>query len=287
MRYELESFFRSDKKFWVKKTTLRCLSSTQLDSVRRSAHWSNRVYRIRVTRMSTNETLPAILDSPQSLSALAPAALVHAIEKHRAASPDYFNKDEATLYKYLRSQEETPSPTDNRLRLKFWIEFERAQEHGGKMSLASIVNGVCYADYFTRKFLEFPSKVAWLVCPPAGYALKTEEALEFGIEQLRDILSIPHLSTTGRFDDKLAGMKLKIVMMLDQRVKGALVQKTLALNVHTSNKDVARAVTAQNMEELQKQLKELERRNRAAKNLPLTPDEAKAEGKLVIEVEPT
>jgi hypothetical protein len=207
---------------------------------------------------------------PRSIINLVPSAVKEALDHHLFEKEELFNTDERELYKYLRANNYQPSPTDNRLRLKFWMEYDRVQERGeGQMQMVNVLAGICSREFFYKTYIKNPQKMAWMLCPPAGYQIKTLEALEFGIDQLRDILDIPHIGSGGKVDVKLAELKAKIVGMLDTRVKGAIVQKSMNLNVNTSNDEVAKVATAETMVDLQRQLKDLERRNRQAQNLPL------------------
>ena len=55
---------------------------------------------------------------------------------------------------------------------------------------------------------------------------KTDEVFDFGIEELRDTLNVPHIRG-NMVDHKLLNAKITIVKMLDARVHGAAVQRTL------------------------------------------------------------
>lgn len=213
----------------------------------------------------------SLLDKANTRSVvnIVPGRVRTAIEEAYFECEELFKMDERDLFKHLRSLEKTPSPTDNRLRLKFWVEYDRVQASGeAKMNMTAVLASVCHQEYFFGKYLGQPHKVAWLLCPPTGYMVKAEEALEFGLEQLRDILEQPHI-VAGKVDTKLGELKAKIVGMLDTRVKGAPIQKNLNLNVSTSNEAVAKAAAAETMETLDRRLKELQNRERASRNLPL------------------
>lgn len=216
-------------------------------------------------------------ENPRSLMNILPSVVSKGIEEHLFTNPELFEKDERALWQHLRLDNKQPTPTDNRLRMKFWMEYDRAQAQGTMISIANVLHGVCSKEYFYKRYMQVPSKVAWLMCPPTGYMVKAEEALEFGLEQLRDILEIPHVNAQGRFDAALGTLKAKIVAMLEARVKGAVVQKQMNLNVNTSNEQVAKAAVAGTMVELQKQMKELEARSRRAQNLPSPATEVEPE----------
>lgn len=204
----------------------------------------------------------------RSVVRLVPLAVSNYFEDHIAARPDLFAVDERDLYQTLRKEQKQPTPTDNRLRLKFWDEYDRCQSMGkGSMQMASVIAGICSKQFFYDRYLKTAEKVAWLLCPPTGYLTKAEEALEFGIEQIRDILDQPHV-VGGKVDTKLGDLKAKIVMMLDVRVKGAVMTKNVNMNLNATTKQVANAATAVSAEDLMRQLKDIEALNRKAQNLP-------------------
>lgn len=205
---------------------------------------------------------------PEAIVNLVTDKVKEAIIKHSFEKPELFDKGEHELIKFLRTSNTQPSPLDNRLRLKFWTEYDRVMGQGLRsMSMANVLSGLCSKELFYGKYLQRPEKVAWLLCPPTGYMAKAEEALEFGLEQLRDILALDHVLPSGKVDTKLGELKAKIVAMLDARVKGAVVQRSMNVNVNTSNEAVAKAAQAASMEDLERQLKELRRRDRASRNV--------------------
>lgn len=222
-----------------------------------------------VVRNSAEPPAQVAVDA-NTIKDLVPHYMQKAIDESLFTNGELFGKDEKTLYKLLRSQEETPTPTDHRLRLKFWFEYDQVRERGGQvMRMPHVIAGITTPQYFSEVFIKRPEKLAWLLCPPASYLVKTEEGLSFGIDQLRDILEQDHILPNGRVDTKLGELKAKITMMLDARVKGAVVQRSLNLNVTAGDAaDIAKATTASTMEDLEKQLKELRRRDRLSRNLP-------------------
>lgn len=202
-----------------------------------------------------------------SIKFFIPEVLGRALDDAMFLRPELFGLDETALWKKLKLVSSKPTPTDNRLRLKFWMEFDRCQVEGEKaMNMAAICAGICSRTYFYNDYVKFPEKMAWLLCPPAGYIAKTEEALEFGIEQLRDILDQDHVWSSGKLDHRLIGLKIRIVEMLDIRVKGAVVQKTMNMNVNA--KALGPEIQELSEAELDKRLKELKRRELASRNMP-------------------
>lgn len=212
-------------------------------------------------------------DNPAAVINLVPPSLKTAIEDAFFELEHLFHCDERELFMELKRNNRMPSATDNRVRLKFWVEYDRVCSlAGGRMNMQNVIAGVCSQELW-HKYLKNPYKVAWLMCVPTGYLIKAEEALEFGLEQLRDVLSISHVLSGDRVDHKLINTKLKIVQMLDLRVKGAPVQRSV--HAHVSGAE-AKGIIAQGAgeteESLMRQLKQLEAANRRAANLPQVKD---------------
>lgn len=190
--------------------------------------------------------------------------------------PELFGIDERDLFTRLRNTRRTPSPTDNRIRLAFWFEYDQAQLQARKFEIKRAFGGVCGEAYFYQSFITNSARLAWLLTPPTDYVIKTQEALDFGLDRLRDILEREPVNAKGQFDVRLAELQAKITWMLEQRVKGAVVtkieQKTFGVNVHTSDKQVANALMDGSMAELDRRLKDLEREERKLMNLPKPKD---------------
>lgn len=214
-------------------------------------------------------------DNPRSVINIIPNALRQKFEEAFKARPQYFGLDEKTLWKMLRVEGLGLSPTDNRIRMKFWHEYDLAQHNDKNMNISMVLAGVCSRPYFEAYYALQPSKVAWLLTPPAGYAAVAEEALAFGMEQLRDMLELDHIDEHGKPMVKLMELKAKIVAMLDMRVRGALVQKieqkTIGLNIHTTPNQITALGAEGAMRQITDRIKELEGRERRAQNMPSPP----------------
>lgn len=208
-------------------------------------------------------------DNPRSVVNLVPEAVKAAMLRASEEMPQLFGLDDRTLWYAIKKIEgKGPSPTDNRLRLAFWNEYNRAQTLGSRMEVTNIHAGVVARQYFYDRWLKYPVRVAWLLCPPSSYLIVMEEALQFGIEQLRDVLEKDISLPSGKIDHKLIELKLKIVALMDMRVKGAVTQrvehKNLNLNLHALSdpQAVTHAGMIGTMDGIQKRLKELEKKDR-------------------------
>lgn len=189
--------------------------------------------------------------------------------------PDLFLMDERELFKTLSKEKSRPGPTDNRLRIKFWDEYERTHFRNSefsaknKMDMTYVFSGVCTKHYFYNKYVKNAKKMAWLLSPPSGYTAKMQEMLAFGIEQFRDILDLPHFECDsegdimpGTINTKLLGIKAKIVGMVQERLEGSVMQKTMSVNFNASAKQVVDVATAESMAALDKRMEILDKRDR-------------------------
>ncbi len=203
---------------------------------------------------------------PAALINKVPTTFAAAMIKAHQASPELFGLDERALFQRLRQNNLTPSPTDNQVRLAFWMEVNRAFAEGTDVEPVRVYGGICSKQFFYAHYLTAPNRVAWLLTPVVEYETKMREALDFSLDRLRSYLEID-ANPGGRPNVKLMELQAKIFAMIDMRLKGGHTQRTenknLSIAVSTSDKQVAQAVSNMSMDALEKRLKELDRRERA------------------------
>lgn len=194
---------------------------------------------------------------------LVPRALQDAFLTAHRAKPHLFGEDEEDLYKLLKADGKLPTVTDNRLRVKFWHEYDAAQESGRKMNIGAVVSRVCSLEYLYSRYLQMPEKVAWLLTMPVAYENMMEEMLQFSTNQMRRILQMDDM-LGGKPNVKLLELKAKIHFAVEMRQKGAVVQKNLNLNASVSadRKMIADMGQADSMDSIESRLKDLEARDR-------------------------
>lgn len=195
------------------------------------------------------------------------------------SKPELFNLDEKQLLRTLRRDYNPPTPTDHRLRMKFWFEYDRSAEAQEKMTMANVYANVCSLELFQEAFIKNPAKVAWLLCPPASYEIKVQEALGFGLDRMRDILEMDTVDpVTGKFNVQLAKLQKDIVQMLDLRIKGGIVQKvetkSVQMNINAATEELSQ-------DALDRKLKELRAQERRALKLKVMDDNEPIEAEVV------
>jgi hypothetical protein len=207
----------------------------------------------------------------RSLPNILPEDFMRLVDRTWQNDPQLFDPDERKLRERLAEAKRRPTPLTNRLRMKFWHEYDCAQAEQRMMKLVNVYNGICFHEHFYQ-YMRDIHNLAWVMCPPANYLVVMEEALAFGIEQLRDILDEPMVDPkTKKFNTTLADTKVKIVAMLDQRVKGAVVQRVeqttkqmnLNVSVKTSADKVAKLATENTAAQLEARLAAVQSRNKA------------------------
>ena len=212
-------------------------------------------------------------DNPRSAYNLVHTGVQKSIDKARKKAPELFDLDEKDLKNELRKRKAFPSPTDNRLRMNFWMAYEKA--HAFKqlnMTSASIAAGACSMEYFTQTYMSRPEKVAWLLCPPASYTVRIQEGLSFALDRMRLILDTDPFDHKGKPNPQLMALQIKIYDLLEKRALGAIPQKIEQTNKNfnvrtrsvgvTDEQAVTTEIAAQTMVELDKKIRELERRDR-------------------------
>lgn len=190
------------------------------------------------------------------------------VEAH-AANPELFSMDEGQLFQELRSRGRQISPTDNRLRLAFWLEYDRCHSEGRPFSPGNVYGGVCTKQIFLQNYLVNPDKVAWMLLPPVDYLVRIREAHSFGLDQMRAILAMENVSF-GKPNVKLMELQAKIFHMLDQREKGGYTQRQeiKQLSITASASQVQEATMEKTMATLNERLKALDKKEREAQRLP-------------------
>jgi hypothetical protein len=135
-----------------------------------------------------------------------------------------------------------------RLRTSWWLEYDRLQEHylqhhlsKAKFDIERAIQSVCTKKYFLDSVVDKDNALGYILRPPAAYIVCVEEALQHGVDRLREILNLPlykpRMSARGAYikdgdgnpqmepDHKTIDIVLKAFAMLDLRAKGAIAQK--------------------------------------------------------------
>lgn len=146
---------------------------------------------------------------------------------------------------------------DRRLRHAWHIELTNATKRRLKMNMANIWGGVCSKDYFHKIVINNSFKLAYITRPPFDYRVSLEELLSLGIEQLREILLLPHVNEKGKVDARMADVKAKIVQDIVNRVHGQVIQR-VEVKSQNMNVNVEATREVESVEDIDAKIRELE-----------------------------
>lgn len=136
--------------------------------------------------------------------------------------PHLLAQHESELEKYIK---DVGTQTIEQIRLSFWDEYTLACDNGTKMRMKAVYARVCSREYFYKAIINDSEAFAYILHPPKDYMLKMRGLLELAQRRLEEILKLPIVNKKGVADTRLIGEIVKIAVLVDNRVKGAVVQK--------------------------------------------------------------
>ena len=196
-------------------------------------------------------------EHPNSLYNLLPAILrpcVDAIPReYFTLSPDELEtsaKDELkrNMSRYL---------TLKKLRVAFWQEHAMMIKHARSFDLNLVVKNVCSMGFF-MKLANSPLLLYYILQPPEDYKVQMEEALLFGLDQLREILAMELDEFEKKDQAKMADVQRRIVVDFMNYSRGMPVHRTVNVNLDEDASQPQRGV--EQLEEIDDKLKRLEER---------------------------
>lgn len=192
-------------------------------------------------------------NNPRSLISILPAKM----RRHLLNIPAHFlDMDEFTMEKQITAHR---NPYVNRVRIAFWDEYEKAQSELRKMDLYNVAHAVGSLEQHVYKLFTDVEIAAWILCPPSSYTIFLDEALAHGLKRLReDILTLPVRDECGEVNQNNLNLIMKAVAFLDMRKHGAIVQKSMNLNLSTTKAEFKELSEAMNAEAIDAKIKELE-----------------------------
>lgn len=168
----------------------------------------------------------------------------------------------------LSEEVDMEDPLVLRLRKAFWREYENCQAQKRDFNVHAVSALLNMPTHLLWPHLKDPSKMAWILCPPTDYRFGLEEALDVGLNKLRQIVSLPVVGKNGRIDHKAAKLVMEAHKLIEARVFGAVVTKNLHMHAHEHSK--ANLDSTMSDDELDREIQKLEEREareRALKHL--------------------
>jgi hypothetical protein len=154
----------------------------------------------------------------------------------KAIPETFFDLGEDELEKLAKITE-----PERKLRIAFWLEYERAQRTGTVMAMTNVFKGLMHARAFTNGFITNSYKLAYLVTPLEDYRLALEDSLRLAIHREKEVLKIPVVRkriTTNRHgdvteveivDSNLALVQHKIRESIQNRLQGMPVHRSMQI----------------------------------------------------------
>jgi hypothetical protein len=205
------------------------------------------------------------------------ASMIRALEQ---VNPADLLENEETLRARFRA-----TILDHELKQAFWRELALAQKQGRKIKDMNIYHGRCASSYYYNKFLNDVDRIAWLMHPISSYEDKIESILDSTVSRYNEILGMNISCQRSRrvwdeenkkykleyyedTDPKKALVLLQAIKNIEDRVKGATLQKQLTIRTETP--PTIEGETAEiNMSAVDARLKELESKLYPYKSTPI------------------
>lgn len=151
----------------------------------------------------------------------------------------------------------------SQLKIQFWDEYDRALRWNEvRMKVPNICAGIGSAIWM-RRWCEDKLRLTWLIRVPQTYESSLADIHRLSITQMRKIMQLDACSGPQP-NTRLMDIQFRIAQHVDQRVKGAVVQrveqKTLSVHVNADKPSEA-ARPQMTMLEIQQRLDELRARS--------------------------
>lgn len=162
------------------------------------------------------------LSNARSIASLMPEAFAKQMQilwdSEEASS--LLGVNEHQLLALLRRKKKSPAAVDYKLRVKFWVEYERVQTDIPKMAKMNMQNilGLDFAkETFYRFYITDPYKLAFLLCPPTDYEKLIDIVLNVSTQKLLEILDSPEVFSNGVIDQSLVKKFMEINETMHRR----------------------------------------------------------------------
>ncbi|HZX13688.1 MAG TPA: hypothetical protein VFF49_04735 [Thermodesulfobacteriota bacterium] len=179
----------------------------------------------------------------------------------RQLPPELLSLSEKEIRKRL-----APGWIDEQLRIAFWDEyFVTIDNNAKRMRMDAVYARVCARDVFYDR-LRLPLPLAFICKPPQDYIYQMRSLLNIGMERFQEILNLPIEGEDGRINTGLIREIVKIVTIVDNRVKGAVTQK---IQIDGTQKNLNMNINYEppkTHQDIEKEIKEIEKEIRTIQN---------------------
>lgn len=141
------------------------------------------------------------------------------------------------ISEYELEQKLKPDRATCRVRMAFWMEYDRAVLNGNtKLRMPAVYGSIITRELWTHMYKN-PEKLAWILCPPADYMVAMNEIMLRGVDLIRDIVTAKNIiDADGNLNAKNASVALQAIETVTTRVRGAPILRTesRSLNVNVN-----------------------------------------------------
>lgn len=141
--------------------------------------------------------------NPRSIVRLLPEEIGKRLKAAWETEDGYlFGLPENRLRRELSKRGRNPTSTDSRIRLQFWLEYDRIQIEDRmdipKMNMAYVIGFAMPKESFYKYYIEDNCLLAWMLCPPVQYVDALEEVLREALDRIRESMEIEFLDAEGK-----------------------------------------------------------------------------------------
>jgi hypothetical protein len=134
--------------------------------------------------------------------------------------------------------------TDQKLRLTFHQELQRAANENDTVIVTNICKGICHPNSFLLK-IEDPKKLAWMILPYENESLRINHQVIKAQDAMEELLNLNIYYTNANgikiLDHKAAELKYKVAKLIYDRAYPA-TQKVAYTTDNSINKDDALSI---------------------------------------------
>lgn len=171
--------------------------------------------------------------NPRSLVSLLPEAMEPLLSAlWNSENGKLLSYSEKRLRDHLHVHACWPEPVDERIRLNFWLEYERIQaiEHskGHKIDMAYVIGHAMAKEVFYKHYITNPLKLVWMLCPPHDLEVSMKLAFTHCMDRIVDVvrkLGEKDEPTKNDLDFLLKTQERLSAQLYGTKVKGEKVTK--------------------------------------------------------------
>lgn len=131
--------------------------------------------------------------NPRALVNLVPEPIAKLIESlWNSENGKYLAYSEKRLKDHLHVHARWPEPIDERLRLNFWLEYDRVQQAeiitNQGINMATVIGHHMPKEVFYKHYITDPHKLLWILCPPQDMEVSLKLAFTNCMDRIVEVI---------------------------------------------------------------------------------------------------